>query len=103
MQSQDQLIGLRLSRLSTGDSVDLSSLRVAPAAWKTALTGRETADTAATSKNIFDEETFQFDKVSNFFSPQLVSTRVCRLCGLSLRIWVWVCMYIRVAHIFVQI
>ncbi len=56
--------GVWLARLSEGDVIDLNSLRVVPAAFKTSLSGRETSEPAAQSKDIFAENIFEFDRVT---------------------------------------
>lgn len=46
---------VRATRISEGDSLDLSTLALTPADFKTSMSGRETDDPPKTSKNVFAE------------------------------------------------
>lgn len=46
---------VRAMRISEGDSLDLSTLALTPASFKTTITGRETDDEPKTSRNVFAE------------------------------------------------
>lgn len=56
--------GVRASRLTAGDSVDLLTLEVTQASWKRALAGREHRDHALSSEDVFEEHAFNFEAVA---------------------------------------
>jgi cyanophycinase len=59
-----QISGARLSHLTRGDSLDLSSYTITPAAYKTPLAGAEHAAAPTTSDDVFEEGTFEFNRVA---------------------------------------
>lgn len=62
--STETLIGVRTHRLSVGDRIDLTTLAVVPASYKTPLSGRETSETAKASADIFGAGSFEFDAIA---------------------------------------
>mmetsp|Transcript_31908 Transcript_31908/g.45932 ORF Transcript_31908/g.45932 Transcript_31908/m.45932 type:complete len:432 (-) Transcript_31908:363-1658(-) len=58
------LVKLRATRLSVGDSLDLSSWQLTPASFKVAMAGRETPLPPATSQDVFAEGSFEFDSLT---------------------------------------
>jgi cyanophycinase len=71
--------GVVFHRLSVGDSIDLNSLAVTPAADKQAMAGRETSDVAKTSSNVFAYDTFELDAIAQ----SLLSSRATATYGVT--------------------
>lgn len=56
---------VKLHRMSSGDSIDLTTLAVTPAPYKTSMTSRESSDVVVkTSADVFGEGTFEFDAMA---------------------------------------
>ena len=53
--SSARISDVRAIRLSEGDNLDLTSLALSPASFKTSMTGRESQEAPATSKDVFAE------------------------------------------------
>jgi cyanophycinase len=56
--------GVRATRLTAGDAIDLATLTVSPAPWKSPLAGREHFARANNSDDIFAEARFNFEAVA---------------------------------------
>jgi hypothetical protein len=62
VQSDGDVIGVAVSRISRGDGIDLQTLSIQPASYKLRLL--ETNPEVETSKDIFGADVFEFDKIS---------------------------------------
>mmetsp|Transcript_17031 Transcript_17031/g.37868 ORF Transcript_17031/g.37868 Transcript_17031/m.37868 type:complete len:439 (+) Transcript_17031:62-1378(+) len=62
VQSDGDVIGVAVSRISRGDGIDLHTLSIQPASYKLLLL--ETNPEVETSKDIFGADVFEFDKIS---------------------------------------
>jgi cyanophycinase len=74
--SPDRLISnIRAHRISVGDVIDLNTLSVTVASFKEAMAGKESAEVAVTSTNVFEEGTFEFDSITqSLFASKATST-----------------------------
>lgn len=66
---------IKAMRLSTGDSLDFNFMKLVPADYKTNMKLEESSDDVATTNNVFEEDTFQFDLITkSLFKTKALST-----------------------------
>lgn len=74
-RSPDSIFGLWTARLSRGDAIDLATLEVTPAPFKTPLSDREVSTPAETSNDIFANDSMDFDRIAaSLFKSTAAST-----------------------------
>ena len=67
--------GVSISRMSSGDLIDLSTLVITPAEYKRPMTDRESDHPVKISEDIFSDSTFQFDLIAqSLFSSTATMT-----------------------------
>jgi cyanophycinase len=64
-----------VTRMSEGDVIDFNTLQVTPAPFKTSMGARESNKKVATTKDVFGEDSFQYDEItSSLFKSTATST-----------------------------
>ena len=66
---------IQAMRLSIGDKLDLNTFELFPASFKTNMKYNATSDAVLTTDDVFAEDTFQFDVITNsLFKTKATST-----------------------------